>query len=93
MGSDELPRASKQTNVGIMRTIFPGTDQSSNELLFSNVMGKTPFKDIRVREAKFRAIDVDLIRTRVMRNTSTPSILKIVPELFKLSAIFLSSVV
>lgn len=71
-----------------LRTIFLGMDQSRDELLFSSVKGKNPFKDIRVREAMFRAIDVELIKTRVMRNTSTPSTLMIAPELFKLSADF-----
>lgn len=72
-----------------LRTIFLGMDQSREELLFSNVKGKNPFKDIRVREAMFRAIDVDLIKTRVMRNTSRPSTLMIAPELFELSADFI----
>ena len=71
-----------------LRTIFLGMDQSREELLFSNVKGKNPFKDIRVREAMFRAIDVDQIKTRVMRNTSRPSTLMIAPELFQLSAEF-----
>jgi hypothetical protein len=31
-----------------LRTIFLGMDQSRNELLFSNVKGKNPFKDKRV---------------------------------------------
>jgi len=60
-------------------------DQTRDELLFSNVKGKNPFKDIRVREGIYRAIDVDLIKTRVMRGLSTPSALMIAPELFRLS--------
>src|SRR6266478_8818203 len=34
-----------------LRTIFLGMDQVRDELLYSNVKGKNPFKDIRVREA------------------------------------------
>ncbi|MDP4404720.1 ABC transporter substrate-binding protein, partial [Escherichia coli] len=34
-----------------LRTIFLGFDTARNELLFSNIKGKNPFKDIRVREA------------------------------------------
>jgi peptide/nickel transport system substrate-binding protein len=71
-----------------LRTIFLGMDQTREELLFSNVRGKNPFKDIRVREAVFRAIDVNLIKTRVMRGASKPSALMIAPELFKLSSDF-----
>jgi peptide/nickel transport system substrate-binding protein len=71
-----------------LRTIFLGMDESRDELLYSNVKGKNPFKDIRVREAFYKAIDVELIKTRVMRGLSTPSALMIAPELFPLSKEF-----
>src|SRR4051812_31338157 len=71
-----------------LRTIFLGMDQIRDELLFSNIKGKNPFKDIRVREAFYKAIDVDLIKTRVMRGLSTPSALMIAPQLFALSKDF-----
>ena len=38
-----------------------------------------------MREAFFKAIDIELIKTRVMRGLSTPSALMIAPQLFKLS--------
>ena len=68
-----------------VRTIFLGMDQERNELLYSNIKGKNPFKDIRVREAFYKAIDVDLIKNRVMRGLSTPSALMVAPQLFALS--------
>jgi peptide/nickel transport system substrate-binding protein len=71
-----------------LRTIFLGMDQVRDELLYSNVKGKNPFKDIKVREAFFKAIDIDLIKTRVMRGLSTPSALMIAPQLFPLSKDF-----
>lgn len=71
-----------------LRTIFLGMDQTRDELLFSNVKGKNPFKDIRVREAFYKAIDIELIKTRVMRGLATPSALMIAPQLFKLSKDF-----
>src|SRR6202158_3217361 len=71
-----------------LRTIFLGMDQLRDELLYSNVKGKNPFKDIRVREAFYKAIDVDLIKTRVMRGLSTPSALMIAPQLYSLSKDF-----
>src|SRR4030081_2353259 len=71
-----------------LRTIFLGMDQVRDELLYSNVKGKNPFKDIRVREAFFKAVDIELIKTRVMRGLSTPSALMIAPQLFKLSGDF-----
>jgi peptide/nickel transport system substrate-binding protein len=71
-----------------LRTIFLGMDQTRDELLFSNVKGKNPFKDIRVREAFYKTVDVELIKTRVMRGLSTPSALMIAPQLFSLSQDF-----
>src|SRR3979490_3286970 len=71
-----------------LRTIFIGMDQARDELLYSNVKGKNPFKDIKVREAFYKAIDIELIKTRVMRGLSTPSTLMIAPQLFKLSGAF-----
>jgi peptide/nickel transport system substrate-binding protein len=71
-----------------LRTIFLGMDQSRDELLYSNVKGKNPFKDIRVREAFYKAVDIELIKNRVMRNLSTPSALMIAPELFPLAKDF-----
>ena len=65
-----------------------GMDQVRDELLYSNVKGKNPFKDVRVREAFFKAIDIELIKTRVMRGLSTPSALMIAPQLFPLSKDF-----
>src|ERR1700736_4094603 len=71
-----------------LRTIFLGMDQVRDELLYSNVKGKNPFKDIRVREAFYKAVDIELIKGRVMRGLSTPSALMIAPQLFKLSGDF-----
>ena len=62
-----------------LRTIFLGMDQKRDELLFSNIKGKNPFKDKRVRLAFFQAIDADAIKSRVMRNAATPTALMIGP--------------
>ncbi|HEY1392140.1 MAG TPA: ABC transporter substrate-binding protein [Methylibium sp.] len=56
-----------------LRTIFLGMDQRRDELLFSNIKGKNPFKDKRVRQAFYQAIDIEAIKSRVMRNAATPS--------------------
>lgn len=71
-----------------VRTIYLGFDQLRDELLHSNIKGKNPFKDRRVREAFYRAIDIDLINKRIMRGMSTPSALLIAPEFFALSKEF-----
>jgi peptide/nickel transport system substrate-binding protein len=71
-----------------LRTIFLGFDQMRPELLHSNVKGKNPFKDVRVRKAFYQAIDIEAIKSRVMRGFATPSALMISPLLFKRSAEF-----
>ncbi|UFZ06936.1 ABC transporter substrate-binding protein [Bradyrhizobium ontarionense] len=71
-----------------LRTIFLGMDETRDELLYSNIKGKNPFKDIRVREAFYKAIDIELIKTRVMRGLSTPSALMVAPQLYALSKDF-----
>src|SRR3981189_2034529 len=71
-----------------VRTIFLGMDQARDELLYSNIKRKNPFKDVRVREAFFKAIDVELIKTRVMRGLSTQPARMIAPQLFPLSKDF-----
>jgi peptide/nickel transport system substrate-binding protein len=62
-----------------LRTIFLGMDQKRDELLFSNVKGKNPFKDRRVRQAFYQAIDIAAIRSRIMRGAATPSGLMVAP--------------
>jgi len=71
-----------------LRTIFLGFDQIRDELLESNIKGKNPFKDVRVRQAFNMAIDKETIKARVMRGLSTPSPLMIAPELFAFSKDF-----
>jgi peptide/nickel transport system substrate-binding protein len=62
-----------------LRTIFLGMDQKRDELLFSNVKGKNPFKDVRVRRAFYQAIDIDTIASRVMRGAAKPTALMVAP--------------
>ena len=62
-----------------LRTIFLGMDQARDELLYANVKGKNPFKDRRVRQAFYQAIDENAIARTVMRGAATPSGLMIAP--------------
>ena len=55
------------------RVIFFGVDQFRDSLLYSSVKGRNPFKDIRVREAFYRAIDVDALKATIMRGQSMPT--------------------
>jgi len=62
-----------------LRTIFLGMDQKRDELLYSSVKGKNPFKDKRVRQAFYQAIDIEGIKTTVMRGASNPTALMVGP--------------
>src|SRR6266702_1487103 len=66
----DIQRVNASGNAKVMtgpelRTLFIGMDQVRDELLYSNVKGKNPFKDVRVREAFYKAVDIELIKTRV----------------------------
>lgn len=63
-----------------MRIVYLGFDQERDELVESNVKGKNPFKDRRVREAFYRSIDVESIRRVVMRGQAFPIALMITPD-------------
>ena len=62
-----------------LRTIFLGMDQKRDELLYSSVKGKNPFKDKRVRQAFYQAIDIQGIQRTVMRGASAPTALMVGP--------------
>jgi peptide/nickel transport system substrate-binding protein len=80
----DVPRISGSANLKVLqgpelRTIFLGMDQSRDELLFSSVKGKNPFKDKRVRQAFYQAIDIEGIKNTVMRGAAAPTALMIAP--------------
>jgi peptide/nickel transport system substrate-binding protein len=87
----DVTRLRQNQNLTVMqgpelRTIFLGMDQARSELLFSNVKGKNPFKDVRVRRAFFQAIDIEAIKTRIMRGAATPTALMVAPGIKGFSA-------
>ena len=65
-----------------LRTIFLGMNQTYDELPCSNIKGKNPLKDVRVRKAIYQAIDIKAIQKKIMRGLSEPSALMISPKLF-----------
>jgi len=74
----DVPRLKETPNIKVLegvenRIVFIGMDQKRDELLYSNVKGKNPFKDKRVREALYSAIDIDAINRTTMRGLSKPS--------------------
>jgi peptide/nickel transport system substrate-binding protein len=81
----DIPRLKQDPKMKVVegnenRTIFFGMDQKRDELLYSNVKGKNPFKDKRVREAMQLAIDVNAIKTQVMRGLSIPTAVMFAPQ-------------
>jgi len=80
----DIPRIQANTSLKVMqgpelRTIFLGMDQKRDELQFSSVKGKNPFKDVRVRRAFYQAIDIETIKSRVMRGAAAPTALMVAP--------------
>jgi peptide/nickel transport system substrate-binding protein len=65
-----------------LRVLSLGFDQARDELTDSNVKGKNPFKDVRVRQAFYLGIDTNLIRSRVMRGFARPVQVPVSPEVF-----------
>ena len=81
----DIDRINASTNAKVLvapelRTIFLGMDQKRDELQFSNVKGKNPFKDKRVRQAFFQAIDEDAIVKNIMRGAAVPSSVMFPPQ-------------
>jgi len=62
-----------------LRTIFLNMDQKRDELLESNIKGKNPLKDVRVRKAIYQAIDIAAIRDRIMGGTSRVAGIMVAP--------------
>ncbi len=80
----DIPRVNASPNARAvvgpeLRTIFLGMDQKRDELLYSSVKGKNPFKDKRVRQAFYQAIDIAGIQRTVMRGAARPTGLMVGP--------------
>lgn len=56
-----------------IRTMFLSMDQSSDTMKFGSVKEANPFKDQRVRQAVYQALDMDAVAEKVMRNSATPT--------------------
>ena len=81
----DLPRLRNAPNLKVVdgienRTIFLGMDQHREELVGSNVKGKNPLKDVRVRRALWQAIDTEAIHRVTMRGLSQPTGTLVAPQ-------------
>jgi peptide/nickel transport system substrate-binding protein len=56
-----------------VRTIFLAFDVHRDELLYSGVKGRNPFRDLRVRQALYHAVDIAAINRTTMRGQSAPT--------------------
>ncbi len=75
---NDLQRIKQAPNLQVLesaadRTMFLGMDQYRDELEHSSVKGKNPFKDVRVRQALYQAIDMGTIQRVVMRGLAQPT--------------------
>jgi peptide/nickel transport system substrate-binding protein len=82
--TQDVDRLRKEPNLKVLdghevRTIFIGLDQHNDALKYSDVKGKNPFKDVRVRKALNMAVDREAIRKVVMRGLSIPAGIMIAP--------------
>ena len=71
----DLARMRNSANLKVIdgienRTIFLGMDQHREELPGSNIKGKNPLKDVKVRKALYQAIDIEAIHRVTMRGLS-----------------------
>jgi peptide/nickel transport system substrate-binding protein len=62
-----------------VRTIYFAPDVGSPELKYSNVKGKNPFADKRVRLAMSMALDREAIKRNIMRGLSIPAGIMVAP--------------
>jgi len=62
-----------------MRSIFLGMNQRDDELASSNIEGRNPFQDQRVRRAIYQAIQIEAIHSRTMRERSAPAGMIVAP--------------
>jgi peptide/nickel transport system substrate-binding protein len=56
-----------------LAVMYIGMDQARPQLLYSDVTGRNPFADLRVRQAVGLAIDTQALRTVVLRNSVLPA--------------------
>jgi peptide/nickel transport system substrate-binding protein len=83
----DIPRVDADPNTDALtgpelRVIHLGFNQIRDELPTSDVKGKNPFQDPNVRKAIYQAIDIEAIKSRIMRDLATPVPLLIANELF-----------
>lgn len=63
-----------------IRVQYLAFDMHRDELIYGSEKQKNPFKDIRVRQAVYHAVDIDIIKNKVMRGMARPTGTMVTPE-------------
>jgi len=74
----DIERLKRDSQIGLLQIADIGQqyftfDQARDELESSDVKGKNPFKDLRVRKAVYHALNIDLIIQKVLRGQGVPT--------------------
>ena len=74
----DIPRLKRDERLRVLegpenRVIFLAMDQERDQLKHASVKGRNPFKDLRVRRALYQAIDVEALKSQVMRGLAQPT--------------------
>jgi peptide/nickel transport system substrate-binding protein len=69
----------KLAETGELRVLLLGLNQGAAELHSGDIAGANPFKDKRVRQALYHAIDMEAIRSDVMAGLAVPTGITISP--------------
>jgi peptide/nickel transport system substrate-binding protein len=67
---DKRLKFASTTDIG---TQYLGFDQARSELESSDIKGRNPFQDLRVRQAVYQAIDIESIVAKVLRGQAAPT--------------------
>jgi peptide/nickel transport system substrate-binding protein len=76
--TQDVARLRQNKNIKVIegqeaRVQFLAFDMARDELLYSDIKGRNPWKDLRVRQAVAHAIDIEAIKQKSMRGFSVPT--------------------
>jgi peptide/nickel transport system substrate-binding protein len=82
---EDIPKLRNNSTLKVLngienRTVFLGMDFFRDELPGSNIKGKNPLKDLRVRKALYQAIDIQSISKMTLRGLGEPTGALVAPQ-------------
>lgn len=80
----DIERLNKNESIDVLtqaglNTMYMSFNMNAPELKSSNIKGKNPFSDLRVRQAIYHAVDVETLCEKVLKNIGRPAGLLIAP--------------